>query len=1256
MADRNWLRDEPISDPEELKRSIDPNTTSLETALVGFSRHCRSDTINPLCTEVWIQFFPWVTNDENIHQVCETLRTTCDRFPSIVPALCKHLYRYPDDESVWSLGMSLLGDEPPGEALIRDLCRRAKSKARAATFIRRIRNDWGQNVSVGHFIASSMEATSMLGRVYVRELAQTDPTCLDLAVVIGIEALYTRVRKWFQSDTFPWELLKEALPNLMSSCSSELVMFALRMFVEAARLTSASLDFRLIDFAVELITSLSHETRSKFFEPLMQLYRQASFLIDDEDGDTEPSKRLLELVHQTLLRTIRSHSIQGLDACTRLIHEKVLHGTCEDEAVVGDRCRLLVALTSDVSEILVLIRRLFFASFGIESARDIERGLLLSCEVVGGLPPDEQRLLTDDVWRVLLPTTRRIVDPRVGSAGIAFCYTINRGDHDIFSRFKTLMSNTGLVQMESSYRLASRRYETSLIYQSEESSTSSRRMVFAACYYVKHISWSQPQQWRDHWMFVFRLLDSYLREGRERSKAWSPTSWLRACVELPSVSFPFQPKSASQNLSASYMRSVLLVSGTTFSNRGGARPARLRTDLLAMFGKGPQSLRALKEFVESLSDFILSLMVATSMSIAVFNNSRTGGVSGGTDHSGRLALLSRVFDMHERLETSLVVMKAVAGKVVNSKAADGETIRRLVVEITTELEDFLQSVFSTSVLFDEHALWEVAFSGVDGRLVDDARMRHVESRTSALLLRLDSNRETSTIATPQQFSLLVRRGQHILLDCSQATSGSATAQLSETLTEALSIFGLIGQVLSRASSMPETNEVLSIQTCLVILNEGGYRSEGPSENTLSSLARGVTEQVLTTLEDTHYFVVADMLLEIMSTYVLGDVSFMLQVADICFKCLHTIFSDPIPLFVGELPTPFALESLLNDPVKRTMRSRLKPFLESKLRSDQGNPPYSNLSVFRRVLLRHFALTVTLENPIHIYDNHVGYMVEEVSLLLADFQAKVHESETGKRRAGLSTMPLLDGTTFEDILQLILDYTVAATAICGPASADATLRNRLGPYTSLHILLETFSRALRLYESHLSLFTRKYASVIFRISRHMVDVLPSQLRRCSDWRNHQPLPSRTARQSYDPGAVIHLDELFAKVASRVYGTMSKVCDCWQDNIPESAPVSRMTTLIEKGLRTLRDMAVSHNLAPPSIELDIDDEERPRSFPPVEGFHVSQKKQRPTTAPPPIEPMDLVDTDNESDSIADDDTSQSSEDSGAMLLAPSLKFCE
>ena len=217
------------------------------------------------------------------------------------------------------------------------------------------------------------------------------------------------------------------------------------------------------------------------------------------------------------------------------------------------------------SEIMMLLQKLLFASSispsSVLSHRSTEQTSKVACAIIlasellraGTLSAANEDCLKQWVVRLLLPPTRRTVDPEIGIPGLEFLMAWMdsvpespasgpRGSSEstVFRHFKLLLSNTGLVQMLRAYQ---RNSKTLLAYSSTpeyveaavEEKGGPQAMVFCVAFFLKRSDLASPFRWRSTVKWVFHLMDAYLRIGRDKTAArWRPHGWLLASIEFPS--------------------------------------------------------------------------------------------------------------------------------------------------------------------------------------------------------------------------------------------------------------------------------------------------------------------------------------------------------------------------------------------------------------------------------------------------------------------------------------------------------------------------------------------------------------------------------------------------------------------------------------------------------------------------------------------------------------------------------------------------
>ena len=318
----------------------------------------------------------------------------------------------------------------------------------------------------------------------------------------------------------------------------------------------------------------------------------------------------------------------------------------------------------DASEVMILLQKLLFTASHTsdkrstqgESLGDVHRvicGLILATELVQceALKVDDKICIHQWVHRILLPPTRRTVDPEIGSQGLKFlsAWSTWRQDGifshpadneqtvDMFHNVKMILANTGLIQMLAPY-LEGRKnpnevmlgYTTIpasfLIYSIPSEKRNKRDMVYCVNSFLRNTA--LQSRW-DHMMkWVYDLVDTYLTMGREsthpnvttktkgRSK-WLPDGWLKASIELPSLTLVIdkasnKAKTSIESLSRQLCSHDIAFESVSFSKSAYTEVASAicnETTLDQVNGK-----------IESLLRVSLSFILSIGLCAAVLRN------------------------------------------------------------------------------------------------------------------------------------------------------------------------------------------------------------------------------------------------------------------------------------------------------------------------------------------------------------------------------------------------------------------------------------------------------------------------------------------------------------------------------------------------------------------------------------------------------------------------------------------------------------
>lgn len=246
-------------------------------------------------------------------------------------------------------------------------------------------------------------------------------------------------------------------------------------------------------------------------------------------------------------------------------------GDCHEESSTRKLCSILAHLVQsdrtdglEVSEVMMALQKLLFSStrlFGGATGDNTHavRGLLLATEMLRAtcLGQEDQKRVQEWVLRILLPPTRRMIDPELGSPGLQFlevwmnlekkekaAHDKSQSSKNVFQHFRILLANTGLIQRlenylqrsgkTSSFVLAYADAPRDVIGDLNSTKKQSNAMVFCLSYFNRRADYMAPSKWLSTARWVFDLVDTYLRLGRETAaQNWRPEGWLLATIEIP---------------------------------------------------------------------------------------------------------------------------------------------------------------------------------------------------------------------------------------------------------------------------------------------------------------------------------------------------------------------------------------------------------------------------------------------------------------------------------------------------------------------------------------------------------------------------------------------------------------------------------------------------------------------------------------------------------------------------------------------------
>jgi hypothetical protein len=365
------------------------------------------------------------------------------------------------------------------------------------------------------------------------------------------------------------------------------------------------------------------------------------------------------------------------------------------------------------------------------------------------------------------------------------------------------------------------------------------------------------------------------------------------------------------------------------------------------------------------------------------------------------------------------------------------------------------------------------------------------------------------------------------------------------------------------------------------------------------------------------------MLEILSILALNEKSrFTERLNQASLSSLHTIYAKvTTDRFEAELPYAFRLQThRFRSQAASKELQLLQRALDATILKTANDAALGDMDfmLFRHGLMRHWGLLTHSTLTLSQLESDLSNFVSELGSFLENLESTVDDNcEDEKKdtddlrlkeaRPGVSSIQWLTAATFVDFFELLLHMTVGAAAVAPPATKMASEKEECGAYYHLDNMVRLFSCLIDIYQKRILVFPRKATSKVSHACRHMLSVSVSQLHRCVDWRNSQPLLSRGQREanSYDAGAMKHFQKLLDSVAANTAGRILSLCEFWQSKEGASQYVSKSTTLsyaAEKAARTMKSVASAHNLTPPVFDLgDDDEEEKEVSRSDTKGFH-------------------------------------------------------
>jgi len=460
-----------------------------------------------------------------------------------------------------------------------------------------------------------------------------------------------------------------------------------------------------------------------------------------------------------------------------------------------------------------------------------------------------------------------------------------------------------------------------------------------------------------------------------------------------------------------------------------------------------------------------------------------------------------------------------------------------------------------------------------------------------------------------QFACPAHRISHFLKDHDDYLSMKSLCVLASSYMHLITLVAGKSSVCDASSRSHELSFEDAVEICKEVCREtaGLCLAEASSSSV-------VFESLLDRLRISEDSLVASAILEILSVIALRRRSGLTEKAiEASFTSLHTVYvnageysqpSEPPYAFIS------AMKSFCAKATSRTLHS-LQGVLEATIMRSCGDigSQSKSFALYRYGILRHFGLLAHSSKQYSHLEKQLPPMIGELESLLKVLGAGT--KNVCKATSTIACIPSLNAGTFAEYFELMLHLNIGASVMFSPDKGPSDSA-ACGPYRHFSSLLRLFRRLIRLYQDQCAVFPRKAGSIVFHASRHMLSVATLQLHRCVDWRNTQPLPSLDDKKAgvYDPGAVEYIQELLDVMAASAAATVLDLCDSWQEQKVASQNMSKITNLqycAEKALRSIKDVASSHNLRHPNLDMPEAATQNETTTRKIAGFHQMEKSQ-------------------------------------------------
>lgn len=292
------------------------------------------------------------------------------------------------------------------------------------------------------------------------------------------------------------------------------------------------------------------------------------------------------------------------------------------------------------------------------------------------------------------------------------------------------------------------------------------------------------------------------------------------------------------------------------------------------------------------------------------------------------------------------------------------------------------------------------------------------------------------------------------------------------------------------------------------------------------------------------------------------------------------------------------------------------------------------------MLRHWGLLALSPRCFSSFDVHLRRFLSNVHSFLSEVQDPVAridapsrqiESSDGddeylppqSRRELTITMPTtckirgLNASSFSTYFDTLLQMTVATTSIFS-ISRESTPVDVDHPFERFESFVAIFGSLIKLCEEKLHIFPSNALPAILNSSKHMLNAVSYQVKRCIEWRNSQPviLVHEIHAGKDDSASAQYLEDLVDSVGNNVVGRVHSFCASVRTVTTATSHAEQQSGLKSLGKRNdafkaeLLKIAAAHNISQPRFNLESQVTKTNHSRKRQRTDHVSQMENLPS----------------------------------------------